>query len=43
MVWASEQGALSSAFPGLVSGYVDPFGRLSVVRCEAVVTRLGGC
>ena len=23
MVWASGQGALSSACPGLVSGYVD--------------------
>ena len=33
---------MSSACPGLVPGSVDLFGRLSVVLCEDVGTRLRG-
>ena len=40
VVRASEQSALSSACPGLVSGCVDLFGWLFVVQCEAIVPRL---
>ena len=42
MVWASGRNALSSACPDLVPGSVDLFGRLSVVLCEDVGTRLRG-
>ena len=42
MVWASGKRVLPSACPDLVSGYADLFGWLSVVQCEAAVTRLWG-
>ena len=42
VVWASGQCALSSVCTALASGYIDPFGWLSVLRCEAAVTRLWG-
>ena len=40
MVRASGQCALSSVCTGLVSGYVDLFGWLSVVLCEDAGIRL---
>ena len=40
MVWVSGQSALSSAFPGLVPGYVDMLGWLLVVQREAAASSL---
>ena len=43
MIWASGQRVLPSVCPGLASKYVDLFGWMSVVQCEAAVTCLWGC
>ena len=42
MLRASDQRILPSVCPELASLYIESFDRLSVVRCDAAVTRLWG-